>query len=542
MLRKTLILQLILVPTLAVTQVSPEARLGYESIRANDMRALLGFLAADALEGRETGTRGLDLAARFLETQFSLCGLTPVPGAVSMLQTFDLHMTQITENTMIEVKSGESPARHYRWLEDFWGRDLGSMSLPLEGKAAFAGYGISAPEENWDDYKNLDVRDKIVILLHSRALPSVGNGKLAALRKKLLPTSPMQARTAQEKGARAVLFVGPASIPDMIKQFRRLLEEPSMSLPQPPSPARFINLTISEVMANDLLAETGATVKTLQDKIATSSTPINRALKKTQMRITIDVKRWLTASQNVVAYLEGSDPTLKRQAVVFSAHYDHLGKRDDGTIYNGADDDGSGTAGILEIAQAFANNPTRPKRSVMFIAHTGEEKGLLGSEYFTDHPLVPLEYLTTNLNIDMIGRNDSNRVYIIGSDFLSSELHQINESANQSVGLNLDYTYNDVNDRNNFYFRSDHYNFARRGIPIIFYFTGIHEDYHQPTDDVEKINFDKMQKIARLIYLTGWQVANLDHALLVDRTPPAGSTLTAGGAPNQNRTAPGTRP
>ena len=521
MLRKIFIFHIFVIATTIHAQISPEARLGYESIRAGDMRALLSFLAADALEGRETATRGIDLAARFLETQFSLYGLTPAPGAASMMQTFDLQMTQVTPNTKIKLQSGQSPAREYRWLEDFIGFNLAASS-PIEGQVVFAGYGISAPEEKWDDYKNLEMRDKIVLLLNSRGLASLEKGKLAELRKKQRIDGNAQLRTAREKGARAVLFVGPASIPEMIKDFRRFLEAPRMGLPQLEASAGFLSLTISEAVANDLLALTsrGETAKSLQDKIAASKKPITRALNNTRVKIDIDLKQWMTASQNVVAYLEGGDPALKEQAVVFSAHYDHLGKRDDGTIFNGADDDGSGTTAILEIAQAFAGNPSRPKRSVLFIAHAGEEKGLLGSEYFTTHPSVPLENIATNLNIDMIGRNDSNQVYIIGSDHLSSELHQINESANQTVGLNFDYTYNDVNDPNRFYYRSDHYNFAKHGIPIIFYFSGVHEDYHRPTDDVEKINFDKMQKIARLVYLTGWQVANLDHKPLVDRTPP----------------------
>lgn len=530
MLRKLLFLPFAFCASLSVAQPPPEAQIGYASIRAHQMRALLGFLASDALEGRESGTRGLDLAARFLEAQFSLYGLGPAPGAASMLQTFDFQMTQITPQTSIKVQSGKTPAHEYHWLEDFFGRGLDDVPAQLEGRVVFAGYGIVSPEDKWDDYEGLDVRDKIVLLLHARGLASLDTSKVVKLRKKLRLNSQMQVRTAQEKGARAVLFMGPASIPEMIKDFRRFLERPSIGLPEAAAATGFLDLTVSEALANDLLAETGESAQTLQAKIAGSNKPVTRTLKKTRITIAISAHLWLTGTQNVVAYLEGSDPTAKRQVVVFSAHYDHLGIREDGMIYNGADDDGSGTTAILEIAQAFASNPVRPKRSVLFIAHTGEEKGLLGSAYFTSHPLVPLEQIATNLNIDMIGRNDSNRVYIIGSDFLSSELHQINESASKMVGLDLDYTFNDVNDPNRFYFRSDHFNYAKRGIPIIFYFTGLHDDYHKPTDDADKINHGKIEKIARLIYLTGWQVANLDHALRIDRTAPAGSVPASAGA------------
>jgi hypothetical protein len=522
--RKFFFAPFMVLTSLAVAQMPPEAGAGYESIRAADMRGLLSFLADDALEGRETATRGLDLAARFLETQFTLFGLTPAPGAASMLQSFDVQLSRTTPTTRIEVQTGDAPAKTYRWLEDFFGMNVGLTPSEIEAALVFAGYGISAPQEKWDDYNNLDVRGKIVLLLSGRRLSSVETGRLAELKAKVPITPSSQARTAQEKGAAAVFFVGPASIPEMLREFRHFIEEPRVTLPSQVDEARFANLTISEGLANLLLAETREDAAALQKKLATSNKPIVRQLGQSRAKITIDVNSWTATTQNVVAYLEGSDADLKHQAVVFSAHYDHVGKRQDGTIYNGADDDGSGTTAILEIAQAFATNPLRPKRSVMFIGHAGEEKGLLGSEYFTSHPLVPLENLVANLNIDMIGRNDSNQVYIIGSDHLSTELHRINESANQQIGLNLDYTYNDVNDPNRFYYRSDHYNFAKHGIPIIFYFTGTHSDYHQPGDDIDKINFEKMQRISRLVYLTGWHVANLDHALVVDRQPPDSGT------------------
>ena len=524
MLRKKFLFILSIYSVSAFAQVPPEASVGFESVRAGDMRAVLSFLASDALEGRETGERGLDLAARFLETQFSLNGLTPAPGLQSMLQKFDLVMAQATENTAITMQTEKNPEQQFHWLKDFYGLNLGVSSSSIHGDVVFAGYGISAPEEKWDDYKNLDVRDKLVLLLSARGLNSAQEGKLAALRTKLKFDNNQQSRTAQEKGARAVLIIGPASVPEAIKEFRRFLGSPRMSLAQASAhESGLINLVISEGMADALLSNSGATAQTIKEKIIKDNKPMSRKLGKASVKIDIEIKQWPAVSQNVVAYLEGGDPTLKNQFVVFSAHYDHLGKRPDGTIFNGADDDGSGTTAIVELAQAFAGNPVRPKHSLLFIAHAGEEKGLLGSEYFTSNPLVPLESITTNLNIDMIGRNDSNSVYIIGSDHLSSELHQINESANKTIGLNFDYTYNDVDDPNRFYYRSDHYNFAKHGIPIIFYFTGTHEDYHRPGDDVEKINFDKMQKITQLIYLTGWQAANLDHKLIVDRTPPEGA-------------------
>ena len=227
--------------------------------------------------------------------------------------------------------------------------------------------------------------------------------------------------------------------------------------------------------------------------------------------------------ENVLGFIEGSD--LKDELIIVTAHYDHLGKHDS-LIFNGADDDGSGTVAAMEIAEAFMlakNAGHGPRRSVLVMAVSGEEKGLLGSKYYTDHPIYPLENTVANLNIDMIGRigdfhTDPNYVYLIGSDMLSTELHNISEAVNEEyVGLDLDYTFNKEDDPNRYYFRSDHYNFAKNNIPVIFYFNGIHEDYHKVTDTVEKIDFKKIETITRLVFLTAWELANRDERIVVDK-------------------------
>lgn len=230
-------------------------------------------------------------------------------------------------------------------------------------------------------------------------------------------------------------------------------------------------------------------------------------------------------SENVVAYIEGSE--FPDQIVVISAHYDHVGMDAEGNIYNGADDDGSGTVSILEIAEAFkeaAKDGYRPRRSILFLHVTGEEKGLLGSDYYTKNPIFPLENTVTDLNTDMIGRIDPkhkdnpNYIYLIGSDKLSTDLHELSEEVNKKyTQFNLDYTYNDEDDPNRFYYRSDHYNFAKHNIPVIFYFNGTHEDYHQPTDTPDKIEYDLMARRAKLIFYTAWEVANRDERLVVDK-------------------------
>ncbi len=229
-------------------------------------------------------------------------------------------------------------------------------------------------------------------------------------------------------------------------------------------------------------------------------------------------------SQNVVAFIKGSEKP--EEIIVLSAHYDHVGTRE-GEIYNGADDDGSGTVSLLEIAKAFQKSVKEgngPKRSILILHVTGEEIGLYGSKYYTENPLFPLANTVVNLNVDMIGRigsekeGNDNYIYLIGSDKLSQELHDLSEGVNNKyINLELDYTYNDDNDPNRFYYRSDHYNFAKNNIPVIFYFNGTHEDYHKPTDTPEKIEYELMAKRAKLIFLTAWEIANRKERITADK-------------------------
>ncbi|MFC7357537.1 M28 family metallopeptidase [Jejudonia soesokkakensis] len=230
-------------------------------------------------------------------------------------------------------------------------------------------------------------------------------------------------------------------------------------------------------------------------------------------------------SENVVAFIKGSEKP--EEIIVLSAHYDHVGVDKDGNVFNGADDDGSGTVSMLEMAEAFqkaVEDGNGPKRSILFLHVTGEEIGLYGSKYYTDNPLFPLANTVANLNTDMIGRIDPdkkdspNYIYLIGSDKLSQTLHDVSEEVNNKyINLELDYTYNDENDPNRFYYRSDHYNFAKNNIPIIFYFNGVHEDYHKISDTPDKIEYDLMEKRARLIFLTAWEVANRDERITADK-------------------------
>ena len=234
-------------------------------------------------------------------------------------------------------------------------------------------------------------------------------------------------------------------------------------------------------------------------------------------------KKKMIKGENVLAFIEGTD--LKEEIVVITAHYDHLGIHEN-IVFNGADDDGSGTVAAMEIAEAFMiakKEGNGPRRSILVMTVSGEEKGLLGSKYYTDNPIYPLKNTVANLNIDMIGRVDDwhengDYVYLIGSDMLSMDLHNLSEEVNKKyIGTNLDYRFNSEDDPNQYYYRSDHYNFAKNNIPVIFYFNGVHEDYHKKTDTVDKIDFEKLQRISRLIFLTAWEIANRDERIVVDK-------------------------
>ena len=246
----------------------------------------------------------------------------------------------------------------------------------------------------------------------------------------------------------------------------------------------------------------------------------------------------MAPTQNVVAVFEGSDPVLKNEYVALGAHYDHVGigipVNGDG-IYNGADDDASGTTAMLAMAEALAKTNTRPKRSVLFVWHAGEEKGLWGSRYFTTYPTIPLDKIVTQLNMDMIGRSKKegdtdprnrelsgpNEIYVIGSKMMSTELGDLADRVNkQYLNMTFDYRYDDPNDPNRFFFRSDHIHYARKGIPIVFFFDGEHEDYHRLGDSADKIDYQKMQKVARTVYMLMWEVANRPTRPTVDKQLP----------------------
>ncbi len=493
-------------------------------ITAEDARKHLSILASDTFEGRETGKPGAEKAANYIAGEFKKLGLqAPVNGSyffnVPLVET-SLHADNFKINNT-EFVSGK----------DFYISGTASSKNINVKEVVFIGYGIS--NENYDDLKNMDIPGKVVLFINKGE--PMKNGVSMVTKT----TTASDWSTNRNKRLQYLLSKKPALIlalnPDLEALLQRMaqmnydLNAGRLIIKTGNEQAeRAAVITISPKIADAFLKNSGKTLEALKTAIDQNGTPQTQIV-KADFSVNINQQNKDVKAVDVLGYLPGTD--LKDEVLVISAHYDHIGLTKIGTdkVNNGADDDGSGTTGILEIARAFMAAKKAghgPRRSILFLGNVGEEKGLLGSEYYTDHPVFPLANTITDLNIDMIGRvgeeykgkpDSADYVYVIGSSKLSSTLHQIDKQANQTyTKLKLDYKYDDPKDPNRFYYRSDHYNFAKHGVPIIFYFNGVHEDYHRPGDEVSKINFTALAKRAQLVFYTAWDLANRDKRPVVD--------------------------
>lgn len=465
------------------------------TITAADLKKHLSVLAGPEMEGRETATEGQRKAAAFIENRFKELGLTPGAGS-SYQQYYPVYRDSITHavlrlkdknltrNRDFSVNPANYPARlgvsevvYINFDDSLWKES----KIPVSGKVVmFFAKGLqqSGPQQNFGG------------IIFTRISQVMQRGAVAALVvQDIFPVSNPEALSAIQFDA--------YSSRQNINYFTL---SPSIA-------AEALGVPADEITGN---------------KLGSKTYPV-----KTWMEY--DEKKLELQSSNVLGLLEGTDK--KDEYLVITGHYDHLGKRGE-TIYYGADDDGSGTVGVLEIAEAFVKAKQAgkgPRRTILFMAVSGEEKGLWGSRFYSDNPVYSLDKTTANLNIDMIGRLDSihikndttQYVYLVGDDKLSSDLRPITDLANKYTKLHLDGKYNDPKDPQRIYFRSDHYNFARKGVPILFYFSGLHPDYHRPTDTVDKINFPEYEKRARLVFYTAWEIANRSEMLKRDIPLPA---------------------
>lgn len=500
--KRTTLLLVALLPLFVIAQKKNKTleKIG-NTITVADLKKHLYIVASAENGGRDTPSPGLENAANYIEEQFKSIGLKPGNGD-SYRMPYPLYRDSVLSSSVkVNGKTFDLNTDYQNGNGNY------TAEIPFS-EAVFAGYGIV--DAQLDSYKDIDVRGKAVIILEGapadykaqtgRNNPSGTFGKLDA---------------ASKKGAVAVLMI--------LKTWPRrpAIIQSNWSLNGYRSTLNPQLFYISEKIATEIMGEDG---KGTFDKMTANSLKgkpykanIDLAFKKTTLTTTVS---------NVMGLLEGTDK--KDEYVFITAHYDHVGKRDS-VIFYGADDDGSGTVGVLELAEAFAKAKAAgngPRRSIVFMTVSGEEHGLWGSNYYSNHPVYPLNKTTVDLNIDMIGRigneymkdkDSANYVYIIGDNKLSSDLTPITESMNSTyTKLKLDRKYNDPNDPNRFYYRSDHYNFAEKGVPIIFYFNGVHPDYHRPTDTPDKIKYDLLEKRTKLVFYTAMEMANREEMLKRD--------------------------
>ncbi len=508
---------LLFVHNILIAQADGAAKFG-NTITAAGLKKHLTIIASDEMDGRETGTEGQRKAADYIQNQFKQIGLTP-PAALNGYQQYyplyqDSLSGELTVNKKLAVygKDYISPATN---------NDNANIKAK---KIVFAGYGIE--DSAYNDYANMDVKGKIVVFflgepkLDGKFYISGGN----KYSKWTYPGLSVKLATAKAKGAAGVFVISP--LQDVFSQKtidntkKTNLYFPHLDGGQPINYALLSHEFAKSILGNNfdiLLKDVKATLPISSSYLTQNKIPVKFKYNKTRV---------IVNASNVLGVIEGTDK--KDEYLFLTSHYDHLGNHN-GKIYYGADDDGSGTCGVIAMAEAFAKAKAEgngPRRTIVFMTVSGEEKGLWGSEYYSDHPVYPLDKTTADLNTDMVGRVDTERktgdtlnyVYVIGHDKLSSELPGINEGANnQNTQLVLDYKYDDPNDQNRIYYRSDHYNFARKGVPILFFYDGmLKADYHQPTDTVDKINFELYEKRMRMIFYTAWEIANRNDMLKRD--------------------------
>ncbi|MFN0141697.1 MAG: M20/M25/M40 family metallo-hydrolase [Pyrinomonadaceae bacterium] len=522
-----------------VVRITPAEKKIAEGVTAKQLSDYLYFVASDEMEGRDTPSRGLDTTAKFIGMNLSRWGFKPAGDN----GTFYQKMPMTRESLDTAATTLEIGAQSFVLNEDFY-RVSGTGTA--SGALVFGRDGWMVKSKGIDAFAGVDVKGKIVVLSspgfsQSTLIPrptGVTDDDLKG-EEGVDWANPLE--YVRRKGAAAVIVVAPPQLQANWGRLRNFLgrgslyvdklRNPSAQASGPSVPAFLVSEKVaSAIFAGEAADKSSAIAfETKKNAKASSATKVEKLM-----------------TQNVVAVWEGSDPVLKQELVAIGAHYDHVGVNPNAPgadkIFNGADDDGSGTVAVLAIAEALAKAPKRPKRSVLFVWHAGEEKGLWGSEYFNKFPTVDIKQVIAALNIDMIGRSQdpnkiikcdpsgkpcneelskANEIYVIGKDMMSSTMGVIVDGANKGY-LKLAYNtkYDDPKDPNRFFFRSDHFNYALNGIPIAFWFDGEHEDYHGAGDHADKIDYAKMEKVTRTILLTLWELTDLKARPKVDKTLP----------------------
>lgn len=474
--------RLIRILALSLCSLTLSSAQGNPDITADELRAHVQFLASDKLEGRGTGTEGERLASEYLVRHFKRIGLKEV-GNSGYLQQFDyISGVKLGDDNSATIVTGGSK-KSLVLNTDF--RPMGfSLSGVFDGEVVFAGYGISLPDKQYDDYAGIDVTGKAVIILRNHPdgdNPHSEFGMGAALRYKTAK--------AKEKGAKAVIFVtGPAD--DEKDNLFPLAYDQSMG------DAGILAVTMTRNAAAELFGPNS--IASLQQSINEKKKPSSFALTGKRFSLSTEVTKVQTVGTNVLGYLEGADELLRKEVVIIGAHYDHLGMGGAGSltpdtlaVHNGADDNASGTAGLLELAEFLAGRKSELRRSVLFIAFSGEERGLLGSAFYVKNPLLPLDQSVVMINMDMIGRMNKGKLIVYGIG-TSPGFEQLVASHNADSTFDLRLVKDGFGP-------SDHSSFYGGGIPVFHFFTDLHSDYHKPSDDWDKLNYEGMTSILNLV-------------------------------------------
>jgi hypothetical protein len=491
-----------------------------KTITIDGLKSDLTIIASDEFEGRETGEEGIRKATDYITERYKEIGLTPVGDNGTFEQNYDLSAPVIDSYNYIVTDSEGSLISETAVTKEATGDFVTVFggSDDVSGEIVFAGFGISNGTTNQLPEV---VADKWVMVFFDRQL-----------------TSQRALQTLSGKGAAGVILIMDYNDPEGFMQNAeqaqsRIGTAGRLSLAylqNNNSRSAAWNRINPELAAKMLGKESVSELVDMSEEIKANASDFKPMELEYTLSHDVSISENTVVASNIAAFLEGSDPLLKDEVVVLSAHHDHVGiGRPDSTgdtIYNGADDDGSGTVGLLSTAQAMVaakKAGAGPKRSVLFLHVSGEEKGLLGSRYYSDHPIYPIENTVANINVDMIGRVDKEHeenkdyIYVIGGEIISSGLDSLLRSANEAtVNLDLSNRYNDLEDPNQFYRRSDHWNFGRLGIPFIFFFNGVHADYHRPSDSIEKIEWEALTKRTQLIYTTTAMIANSSERPAVD--------------------------
>jgi len=516
--------------------VTPAEKKIAEGVTADQMRNYLYFVASDEMEGRDTPSRGLDTTAKFIAMNLKSWGFKPSGDDGTFFQKIDLIRYKVNTSSTKATIAGQSLA----WGTDFFSSaNAGSTS---NAQMVFGGNGWMVKSKNLAPLSGLDVKGKVVVVMADNTPRGMNFQQLRASGQQGTDWADPVTYAKQNEAAGLILLSTSNTTAnwDRLRRQRETGGGYFVEKLRDIKPDNFPVITLSQKASEALMAGEAADMTKLAD-IYKGSDPLPAfamsSAKTANISVNTDADKAKT--QNVVALWEGSDPVLKKEMVAIGAHYDHVGTNPNANgsdkIWNGADDDGSGTVAVLSIAEALAKAPKRPKRSVLFVWHCGEEKGLWGSEYFNKFPTVDIKNVIAQLNIDMIGRSrkpdntdprnkdltDENSVYVIGSVMMSSTLGSIVDGTNSAyLKLGYDKKYDDPKDTNRFFFRSDHFNYAVNGIPITFWFDGVHEDYHQPGDEPQKIDYDKMEKIARTILITLLELTELKERPKIDKQLP----------------------